>query len=391
MKLQVVEDNAKYWVIRPGSDAKFFRHFKQNGVVALGHIDHVFNQEGVIESVDPVDVYALLKTSLDDRKKALSEENGENVEQQSDEELRKEASQITSSVTQVKTFINELKVGDVVITLNSKNVLIGTINSEAYIENDDLKATRFDGNGYLEQDLSYKLRRKVEWERPRLRDSIPKPIRPNFSPSQTIFSISDKNTELFTHWLYGTFLKGERLYFSTKIDQREKISQFNLTEFQRSIQKLELLAKKIADEELEFGDDMLAQIEEQYILCGMHNEFTLATKNSFLSPGNIWSDVGGNLKELAIFAILVGSLFGVNVEAAEGVDLTNDQQAAITRTVQEMRATGAGKGNFDLFKQELKASLDKPNKSLKEVEIDALEDKEVIVFPKVKKEGDTGV
>ncbi|TMO04304.1 hypothetical protein CWB60_16735 [Pseudoalteromonas sp. S327] len=382
MKLHTVANDIKYWVIRPGNDAVYFRHFMQNSVVALGHIDDVIKEEGVIKSVEPSDIFTALKSELD-QNRAQEDEASDKI--LTDEEARKESAQITSAVTQVKTFINDLKVGDVVITLNSSKVLVGTIKSDAYIEEGDLKALLIDGSGYSSKILKYKLRRNVEWESPRNRETIPKPIKPSLGPSQTLFSISEDNSELFTHWLYSIFLQNGRLYFSTKIDQRNKISQFNVTEFQRTIQKLELLATKIASKD--FDGNLFNEIEEQYIYSGIHNEFSLVTKNSFLSPGNIWSDVGGEATKLAVFAVLLGGLFGVNVEASE--EFTEEQKVAINQTVKEMKETG--KGNFDVFQASIKASLDKPNKSIKQVSEDTLDGKKEITFPKVKADGDTGI
>nr|MBL0689108.1 hypothetical protein [Pseudoalteromonas sp.] len=145
MKLHTVANDIKYWVIRPGNDAVYFRHFMQNSVVALGHIDDVIKEEGVIKSVEPSDIFTALKSELD-QNRAQEDEASDKI--LTDEEARKESAQITSAVTQVKTFINDLKVGDVVITLNSSKVLVGTIKSDAYIEEGDLKALLIDGSGY---------------------------------------------------------------------------------------------------------------------------------------------------------------------------------------------------------------------------------------------------
>ena len=93
MKLHTVTSDIKYWVIRPGNDAIYFRHFMQNGVVALGHIDNVVKEEGVIKSVDPSDIFAALKLKLDGN--IIPEKDSPKIEL-TDEEARKESAQITS-------------------------------------------------------------------------------------------------------------------------------------------------------------------------------------------------------------------------------------------------------------------------------------------------------
>ncbi|MBL0709531.1 MAG: hypothetical protein JJV99_00730, partial [Colwellia sp.] len=70
-------------------------------------------------------------------------------------------------------------------------------------------------------------------------------------------------------------------------------------------------------------------------------------------------------------------------------EFTEEQKVAINQTVKEMKETG--KGNFDVFQASIKASLDKPNKSIKQVSEDTLDGKKEITFPKVKADGDTGI
>jgi hypothetical protein len=380
MKLQVIDSEVNYWVVRPGEDAKFFQHFKHNGIIALGHIDNLANENGIIEEVESVKVSNALHEYKNKKKEANKKPDDE---PETDEDKQKQISQIASAVTQVNTFINDIKVGDIVISLNQKNVLLGTVTTPAYIEKEELRGLKPDGT-FLERKLSYKLRRKIVWERERNRRTIPTPIKPSFSANQTIFSIK-KNKELFTHWLYSAFQQKDRLHFSTKIDERDKISQFNLTEFQRTIQKLELIAERIAHNDLDFSQN----IEEQYIYSGIHNEFTLTTKNSFLSEGNIWSEVQGNPKKLAIFAILLGSLFNTPIVASDDIKLSEEQKEAMEVAVKSLKKTG--EGNFDVFRKGIQASLDQPNKSSSEVKPAKLDNMNKIVFPKIKKEGDTGV
>jgi hypothetical protein len=390
MKLQVIDNDVKYWVVRAGENAKYYEHFRHNGIVALGHIDELNVDEGIIREVRAADLTSAF-TALNTP--AGQQEGAENNEVEGSEENNAaeaddgvpSASQIGANVTQASRFINDIKVGDIIITVNKKRVSLGTVKSEAYIERSDLRFFKADGN-FHSRALKYKLRRKVEWEPAKLRATIPSPIKPSLSAHQTLFSISEANQELFTHWLYAVFQKNDKLYFSTKIDERDKISQFNVTEFQRAIQKIELLAEQIANNTLVDSDDLSAIIDEQYRLSGMHGEFTLTTKNSFLSPGNIWNEVGGGELKRVIFAMILGVLFNQSVEASENVVVTPSQVEAI-----QLAATNIQAGDFEYLRDSIKATLDSPNKSLRAVEPDVLEDKEIIVFPRVNAEGDTGI
>lgn len=430
MKLQAIDSDVKYWVVRAGKGAKYFNHFQQNNIVALGHINSLTKSEGVIDSIEPEVLTSLFNdrnlkitsdtnieliselsellpedtTELVTSNKALTSSAGhaEVLAQQEPAELvesptvtdaqitivRESANQIAAKVTQVSTFINTMNVGDIIITVNEKSVLLGTITSEPYIEDQEVFAYGSSGRR-LERNLDYKLRRKVEWEPAKDRASIPKPIKPSLNAHQSIFSISDSNKELFSHWLYGMFLQDDSFYFSTKIKEQNKVSQFNLAEFQRAIQKLELLADKIANEDYDFKDDLIKSLEEQYILSGLNNDFTLTTKNAFMSPGNMWSEVTGSLKKRIVFAMLLGYLYGTTVEATQLASLSPKQVEVIVASAQIMKSPG--QGNFDLYKKGIDADLDKPVKSAKEVKPDKLEGKPKFNFPKVKEKGDTGV
>lgn len=384
MKLQVIDNDVKYWVVRAGEDAKYYEHFRNNGVVALGHIDGLDVADGIIEGIQVSDLTAVLTELYGRDPEAENEANG-TAEGEAEAGIQS-ASQIGSSVTQASTFINDIKIGDIIITVNKKRVLLGTIKSKAYIESGNLRFIKQDGN-FHSRELKYKLRRKVEWETAKLRASIPSPIRPSLNAHQTLFSISEKNQELFTHWLYGIFQQNDRLYFSTKIDERDKISQFNVTEFQRAIQKIELLAEMIETDNLEINDNLSATIDAQYLLSGMDGDFTLTTKNSFLSPGNIWNEVGGSEAKRVIFAMILGLLFNYQVEASDNVEITDKQEAAILIAANSLKEDG----NFEHLRVSIKATLDSPNKSLRAVPTDNLEGKDVIVFPRVNEEGDTGI
>ena len=376
MKVQVVDSEVKFWVIRPGEKAKYFNHFTEHNVVALGHIDHIADEEGIIEEVD----HAKLK-------QALTNFKGENRDKDEAFDKDLESAQISSAAGQVSTFVNDVKIGDLIITLNSTFILIGTVTSDAYVEDSELKVLRADGNGYADNALSYKLRRNVVWGERKKREIIPKPIKPCFSPSQTLFSISEHNLVLFTHWLYSIYIIDGRLHFSTKINEPDNISHFNLTEFQRAIQKLELITKRVLTEDVEISENLLSDLEVSYLLDGVNNEFTLTTKNSFLSEGNIWSGIEGNTLKLAVFSMLLGSLFSTPIEASEEVSLTVKQKAFMQHTVKLMKDDG----NFELFKKGIQASLDKPNTINRKIEVTEPANTTRLVFPKLKKEGDVGL
>jgi len=176
------------------------------------------------------------------------------------------------------------------------------------------------------------------------------------------------------------------LHFSTKINKKDKINQFKIIEFQRAIQKLEILTNITEDGDLE-DKDILKKLEGLYFEYGNANELNLSTKNSFLSPGNTWSDIPGDDRKLRILAFTLGLLFSAQVDAIDDIHLSEEQMNYITASVSAMK----DEGNFDVIKEGIMASLDQPNHIVKELEAKPPKISEKITFPKLKAEGDIGV
>lgn len=377
MKVQVINDAMKYWVVRPGEGAQYFKHFHDHSIIALGHVDNVLGaNEGTLDNVESSDV----KSALLDLYKKQNEQG-----QEWDEAEGHAAA--SSAAGQVSTFVNEMNLGDVIITLDSKSILIGRIVSQAYVENTELKIIKSNSSGYSQHTLSYKLRRKIKWESIRQRVHLPTPIKPCFSPSQTVFSISESKIGLFKNWLFSIYFQNDKLFFSTKINEPDDISQFNLTEFQRAIQKIELIADRVINNDVEITPNLIKDIDRQYLLSGINDEFTLSAKNSFLSEGNIWSTVTGNKKRSLAYAIMLGGLFNVEVVSADDVFFSSEQIAFMEYNVKSIKDDG----DFDLFRQKIQASLDSPNLTIKEYEEVSPVVKDKIEFPKTSSKGEIGI
>jgi len=394
MKICKIDPNVNHWVVRPGNGAKYLEHFKSHNIIALGHMDEInFPETGILKEVDSSDLAnALTKILKDAEQKVISAKKAEMEAKGfmlTEDELNATeitASHINSRVSQACRFIHEMKIGDVVITLNKNQVLVGTIVSDSYIEDDELIVFTSEGNA-SKRTLSYQLRRKVHWENLTQRRSIPDPIKPSLNAKQALFSIGSNHKELFSHWLYSMFIQGDTLHFSTKIDEAKKIGQFSVTEFQRIIQQLEFVAIKLENNDFDFDyDNLLSELYGQYFDTGVEEGYTLTTKNSFLSPGNIWNEVSGSQLKLTLYSLLLASMFSTNVIASEDINITSEQHEAIIKVAMILK----DEGKFDLFKTKIAASLDKPNKSTEKREAKDL-NKKVIIFPKLNEKGDTGI
>tara|TARA_Y100000588_G_scaffold195973_1_gene210102 strand:+ start:1039 stop:2268 length:1230 start_codon:yes stop_codon:yes gene_type:complete len=409
--VKIVKTSAddKYWVVRPGTNYTFGKHFFDNGVIAIGHMDCVdVEEEGTVSSEQlPIieasirrywqsdenslenaadsEITSLeIKTGLDD----LSE-SSEVVESLQNSNERS-ASSIAKDVNMTKTFISDIGIGDTVISPFKEHVLIGTIVSSPYIDSEPVLAFTKDGKEQLKSKLKYKLRRRVKWDKIEPKKTMPWMIQKSLSSAQAVYSLNH-HRELLEHWLYSVFMSEEGLHFSTFISKQTDISQFHIAEFQRFIQKLELTAAYIVDNNISLEGDFAEQLENAYFEYGNTGNFTLTTKQSFTSPGNIWSQINGPELRQKVFALLLLQSFGV-YGANNSID--DDVQPfvdTITKVAQSLSTTE----NFESHKKHIGADIDKVRKTKIDTEDLVTEDqksnKVMAAFPSMKEQTEVGI
>jgi hypothetical protein len=377
MDLLQLDNDRRYWVVRAGEGGTYFKHFEHNGVVAIGHMDDIGVTAGSINNEDIPNVEIAL------RKK----ETGKGKD-------AKNSGQISKAVSTIRSFVSNVRIGDVVITPKDNLLLIGKIASDPYIKHEPIQISR---DGLVSSvKLPFSLRREVEWETIESKSQIPWPVNDSLRSSQTLFRLEN---ELLEHWLYGMFIDSKGLHFSTRINRDEDISSFHTVEFQRNIQKLELIATLASEDRLDLGQDigsLFKQIESTYQQMGFNNGFSLTTKQSFTSPGNIWSSIKGNLEDnspdkrkIFMLALLVQLVFSTgNVEASdiEFGGLTDVDKKLLFEAAKIMKI----EGHFNTHQKELKANLAKPKTSDKPVDKKKIPLNKPIIFPDVKEDGDTG-
>ncbi|WP_413490228.1 hypothetical protein [Shewanella baltica] len=280
-----------------------------------------------------------------------------------------------------------MSIGDIVFTLDSDRVLIGTIKSEPYFENGPIIAR--DKKGHPSQ-LHYKLRRNVEWEHPKPRQDIPFMVRSSLVANPTVFSL-ESHKLMLNHWLFSMFRLDDKIYFSTQLGSEHGISQFHVTEFQRIIQKLELITDKIDNKEINlktvFDDEFFSNIDSLYIEKGLKSEFTLTTKNVFMSPGNIWSEMIASDAKAAIFIALLSASFGLSAENIQNDNLSTE----INDVIKNITLNLNSKSHFESLRSKIDANLDKPNKGIPAIKLTEQPQRGKIIFPEDNQEGVTGI
>lgn len=142
MFIQDVPSNRKFWVVRSDGGA-YYNHFLANSLVAIGHLDNMdYSQSALINSEEN-------QRLLIEYRRSLIENN-------------EQPASASNKAGQVFRFINEMSIGDYIITLSSNRIVVGTITSQPYKSIDNVTILNDDGSTN-ETLMHYSLRRDVIW------------------------------------------------------------------------------------------------------------------------------------------------------------------------------------------------------------------------------------
>lgn len=349
--------DSQCWVVRAGNGSEFFQHFIDNDLAAIGHFDEFINSE---TKIDEVGFENVVKDFYSDAKK-------------------KELSQqiISANVNQVRKFIFDMQVGNVIFTIGEHHVVAGIITSDAYVSEE--YASKGD-DPLTARDLSFKIRRNVAWGRLYPKEDIPAAVRRTFWANQTVFSASE-HTQSIYHWLNTVFISGMTVYASSRINQKEHIHHYSVSQFSNTLNKLEALSNIIGDRLLNkqsLDDITLTEISECLNDLAGDNLLTLTTQQSFMSPGDYWTGFTGNSREAVIaFALAFCCLLGVKPEFAEASDMkiALKIEKPIEKLVSEIKVDN----KIAIAEQKLELSFPYQNKKV----VDKTEEIRKSRFPKV--------
>ena len=290
MKIYKVPDDKRYWVVRADS-GEFYNHFIENEVVALGHINGLYDYFPLYKELD------ITSEKLERDCKMLYEERGVDNRRSG------------AYTGQVKAFVNEVKIGDWVITIGHHEVSIGRIVSGSYLEKAPLRIKA------SKKCLSYELRRNVIWGVRFNKNSLPFGIKKTLQSTLTIFNI-DKHWDSIHYSLYPYFRRGDKLYLSTKIGADNKIKNYHLTSFLIFLNEIEVIAKENNDITIESFKEVFNKYAENDLM-------TMTTQAEFHSPGEIWAAITGfvgNIDTAMTYIILGYSMiFGNSKLGFDGV------------------------------------------------------------------------
>lgn len=118
MNIPKIENDACYWIVRSGVEAKYFEQFYNDKCIALGW-DKITNINMIKEQLN-----------ADSLKNIVEEEYLEEIK-----EIKSNASSISRKITDISNkiykFVVEMKVGDFIVTPGTDEILIGIVEGEA--------------------------------------------------------------------------------------------------------------------------------------------------------------------------------------------------------------------------------------------------------------------
>jgi hypothetical protein len=266
-----VDTTRRYWVVRADSGT-YYQHFNHNGLVAVGFFDEIEPKNSNSEELHK------------ERDKLLERL----VEKLAASEEKPSRPRIDSKVEQCLRFIDEMYVGDWVVTLDDARIRIGRITSEAFLDS----ASIYPLPSPDERDplpMAFALRRKVSWGPELTRSVLPLVMRNALSAHMTVFSL-DRYWQELHHLLFPVFQVEDDLYFSLRINAKDGINNYLVSQLLEYCSEIEACVRLEAA-----GNEPTANFEEQVFDLAQNNRLRLETKASYFSPGLIWGilqDVG---------------------------------------------------------------------------------------------------
>lgn len=194
-----ISDDTNYWLVRTYG-GRYYSEFVQQGYVAIGWND--------ISDLD------LIKLAASDSKAQEQIYSMSQILQQSEGKDDGQPGRIANPILR---FVNEMKIGDVVIipSVDSERVQFGVITSDAYVEKN--KSILAD-----EGNIPLFKRRNVNWSEWRDRNTLDPFLYRLFNSHGAVNSANDY-AEYINRTLYGYYVKGDKAHLVFNVKKQDGI------------------------------------------------------------------------------------------------------------------------------------------------------------------------
>lgn len=323
-------EGQRIWLIR-ASSGKHLGNFIKHGVVAISHIDKAIIKEGVSELPKASDIKSLIyKHYSEDSNPAPTEELLDDELDESgfipvsEEENPEKNTSLESRIHQVFSFIEKIKKGDMILSLDKESIAIGICKSDAYLRSDQLRLTKTLAGGKQKVEiLDYRLRRDVAWLDPIPRQLAGSTLRKPLLARKTISNLDDYWDKVYS-LAFPVFTKGRSIYISNRIRSTNRVGTRSVSRLLDYVADTQLIADAIFKGE--FNEKFLENLAGSN---GLSLSERSVSQAEFMSPGNIYHAIeslaGVDPKDYAK-AILISLLVGLGGCSGEESSMTISEQ-----------------------------------------------------------------
>lgn len=231
-----IPNTTKYWFVRAGSKAEYYRDFKLNNFIAIGD-----NEIKLNTLKDIPELFKITDEVLKDRYKHIFNEqyifllqesskykNMEKSDQADEVEKTKRSSTISSNKT--FSFVEEMNIGDIILVpyKRSEVFLIGIVVSDVFDEKIDHEYVG-PQDDYAISD--YEKKRKVIWLKEISQSDLPEKLLWIQTGQRAIFNITDNANDV-NPILSNEFIYDGYAHIRVNVGTPEKINTTNWLQYQ---------------------------------------------------------------------------------------------------------------------------------------------------------------
>lgn len=344
--------DVKYWFIRAGNNGgKYFHHYKDNKIVALGHAD----KSGIAFEDGHEFTEAEIAGILVSTRNYMSN-------------LAETKSQITNKTNQLQKFLTGVSINDIVITINEDYMTAGIVKSKPYYSSVGLTLSTARDSGSKE-DCNFLLRCGVEWGVTKKRGLMPVELEKAFRYTGSIMQFTqEEQIKALNHWLFPVHFCDDEVRCTLRISAKNDLSNHQLTKLSSFLDEMELMSHYISDNinndiTLAGMLDHLANIKESH-------QYELKAQHLFMSPGHQFIQLPSSKKLVRYTYPIILSILLSNATYASSdlpPELSGINMVQLHSVLQEYK----DEKNIVRLQDSLSVDLSKPSLDMEQPDEDA--------------------
>lgn len=218
-----------YWLIRTNSGNNY-NDFVLHDYVAIGWDYITLN---ILRNKSHDDIKKIIEVHLKNNENDdYIDEDDDNENRNSKEELTKDNRKVTAIINKIISFVNDIKIGDVVLipSKNSEGISVGIVESDVYEDNNYIEkylATNPDTELYL---CSYLKRRKIKWIQNTTRSKLDIYLIKLFNAHQAIYS-ANEYAPYINRMIYPIYIQDDKVHATVHTGHPKGVTLKDMTDF----------------------------------------------------------------------------------------------------------------------------------------------------------------